>query len=345
MAGQVLLGYQIHAIAQRSHQRHVSRRINAADRFDRQRARDVMNRRPRKHRKAAVDLPDQLIDLLLEPPIGFDIPARRSSKQIVGYVAGPFGIFLEQPLEGSQALRQALRVIEPVDGDDDLVGLAVLAEQRRLGQRELGQLLVHVMAPPGAALSRSFLSGRAFRAQRGVVAAPRPLAALLFDAAAHGPSQARTGRAAIEVVVDADRERVDGRCVALIHGDAPGLIHLDIQQLLHAGFEVLYKVHGMEAQQVRAKHASEDVAALGQRAEYLRAGEGHMQEPADGDVAEALAQHVGQQHQVIVLHPHRVALVNQGGEGVGEELIDLAVSLPGIGVEHGFVREIVQQRP
>ena len=121
---------------------------------------------------------------------------------------------------------------------------------------------------------------------------------------------ARVGR--LEVVgVDpdrADRDRddaprvLDARRVALEPEDA----RADDE-------EVRDVVEVVERDEVGAEHAVEQRLAHGQDAVELGRRERALEEEAARDAGEALAQHRGQQHELVVVHEHEVALIKREG--------------------------------
>ena len=74
-----------------------------------------------------------------------------------------------------------------------------------------------------------------------------------------------------------------------------------------------------------------------------------MQEEADLDVllavANLLAEHLRQQHQVIVVHPDQISILHFLGNGLGEEAVRFFIRLPGRLVERNFAWVVVEERP
>jgi hypothetical protein len=74
-----------------------------------------------------------------------------------------------------------------------------------------------------------------------------------------------------------------------------------------------------------------------------------VQEEANLDillaVTDLLAQHLRQQHEVIVMHPDQIAILDFLGNGLGEKAIGLLVCFPGGLVKCNLTWVIMKQRP
>mmetsp|Transcript_8934 Transcript_8934/g.25231 ORF Transcript_8934/g.25231 Transcript_8934/m.25231 type:complete len:258 (+) Transcript_8934:2012-2785(+) len=98
---------------------------------------------------------------------------------------------------------------------------------------------------------------------------------------------------------------------------------------LHARInEVPHVVEHVEANQVRVEEALDELQAPGEGAVDLGRREGRVQEPADVAVRLRLAQHLGDEHQVVVVHPHVVVVLVHLQDRLREELVRLLVGLP-----------------
>lgn len=74
-----------------------------------------------------------------------------------------------------------------------------------------------------------------------------------------------------------------------------------------------------------------------------------MEEEADADVllgvANLLAEHLGEEHEVVVVDPDEVAVLDVFDDGLGEEAVDFLVGAPGGLVEGDLTGMIVEEGP
>ena len=70
-----------------------------------------------------------------------------------------------------------------------------------------------------------------------------------------------------------------------------------------------------------------------------------MQEKADGSLGPPGFDHPWQQHQMIIMNPQDVVGSDNVFQRIAEDLIDLLVLLPVLGVIFGESRKVVKQRP
>jgi hypothetical protein len=123
----------------------------------------------------------------------------------------------------------------------------------------------------------------------------------------------------------------------------------DLQDTRAAAEEVARIVVGVEADQVALEHTAEDLVSDGEDAVDLGAGEGCVQEEADLDVllgvANLLAQHLGHEHEVVVVHPDHVVVLHVLRDRLGEQAVGLHVCLPGRLVEGNLTGVVVEERP
>lgn len=74
-----------------------------------------------------------------------------------------------------------------------------------------------------------------------------------------------------------------------------------------------------------------------------------MQEESDLDIllaiTDLLAQHLRQQHEMVIMHPDQIAILDFLRDGLCEKAICLLVSFPGRFVEGDFAGVVVEQRP
>ena len=136
----VLLGDQVHAVAQRRHEHHVAGAVEGDELVERQRLVQVVDRRIAEPAVHAVDLADELLDLAPLVLVVLDALARRRGDLHHHAALGVERAVVEQRLVRPQALADALRVVEAVD-----------AEQHDLRLAEAGAVAVRALAgrPPG----------------------------------------------------------------------------------------------------------------------------------------------------------------------------------------------------
>ena len=101
----------------------------------------------------------------------------------------------------------------------------------------------------------------------------------------------------------------------------------------------------METDQVGPDDPLQQLAPPGQQPEELVRWEGNVQKEANLRVGQLLADHAGQQHQLIVVDPDAVVWFDYLEQGVAEAPVDPHVGLPEILVVYRVVGEIVEQRP
>lgn len=74
-----------------------------------------------------------------------------------------------------------------------------------------------------------------------------------------------------------------------------------------------------------------------------------MQEPAGGDVdmhlLGPLSQHEWQQHEVVVMHPDVIAVLEVRHDGICKGLVRFTVRKHGVVVEADLIELVVEQRP
>lgn len=108
-------------------------------------------------------------------------------------------------------------------------------------------------------------------------------------------------------------------------------------------------VVGVETNQIAMQHAQEKLVPDRQNTIDLTAGERSVQEEANLDilltVANLLAQHLGQQHEVIIMHPDQITVLDLLRNRLGEQPIRLLVCFPCGLVECDLTGVVVEQRP
>ena len=175
---------------------------------------------------------------------------------------------LEQRAERAQSQADALRVVEPVDAEQD-----------------------HLR-----------------------VAEPRPD---LGDALAGGAS----GGDLLDLVdVDRDREHAELDRPTVEHDDVVALGH--VEELIGRGGEVGHTARGLEADQIAAEQALDDLGSPRQPGEQLERRERDVEEESDRQVGPPFAEHRRHQLQVVVVDPHGGVRRRHVGQLRGEPLVD-----------------------
>ena len=109
--------------------------------------------------------------------------------------------------------------------------------------------------------------------------------------------------------------------------------------------EVLRGTGQLEPDQVGAEQALEDLPTPRQLLEQLGRREGDVQVEADAQVRPQGPQHLRDQLQLVVVHPHGGALGGQRRGLLGEPLVDPDVGVPPLAVELRLGDEVVVERP
>ena len=134
----VLLGHQVHAIAQRRHQTHVGGAEQPHHRAPVIALVQVADRRPVQLGEMAVDMAGMALQLTADVLVGDHVRPRRRRDLHELHRPVMLGEMLQQLLERLEALYQPLRVVEAVDADDGLVGHALDAARDELAPRAIG---------------------------------------------------------------------------------------------------------------------------------------------------------------------------------------------------------------
>lgn len=105
----------------------------------------------------------------------------------------------------------------------------------------------------------------------------------------------------------------------------------------------------MEANQVAVQDAQKELVSHRQNSVDLAGREWGVQKEADLDVlfarTDLLAQHLRQEHQVIVMYPDQITITYFLRHRLCEQSIGFLVGLPGGFVKGDFTRMVVEQRP
>jgi hypothetical protein len=91
-------------------------------------------------------------------------------------------------------------------------------------------------------------------------------------------------------------------------------------------------IRRLESHEIRGQYSPQEGLPHAQTAEDLARRECDVEKKADDDVracGEALTQELREQHEVVVVHKHDVAVLVRGGDGVGESCVDGDVLGPG----------------
>ena len=147
--------------------------------------------------------------------------------------------------------------------------------------------------------------------------------------------------------VDADGEGADAhrpKAVLVGHVD-PISTRIERHQATGRREEVECAVVGLEAHEIGAEQALQDLAPPRKLGEELDRWERDVEEEADPQVRARVAQHLRDQLQLVVMHPHRRTLGRELGRLRGEQGIHLAVGhVLGTVIRRCYDR-IVIQRP
>ncbi len=162
--------------------------------------------------------------------------------------------------------------------------------------------------------------------------------------AARAMTSGRRASSSKLVDVDRDRERrgAHGPLVGQVDQLAVGLVTDPLADEPH---EVLGAAGQLEADEVGAEQALEDLAAPGQLLEQLGRREGDVQEEADVEVGPELAQHLRDELELVVVHPDGGALRRPVGGMGGEPPVDGDVGVPPLAVELRLRHRVVVERP
>jgi hypothetical protein len=105
-------------------------------------------------------------------------------------------------------------------------------------------------------------------------------------------------------------------------------------------------VVGVEANEVAMQDTKQEGFSDRQNPVDLTAGKGGVEEEANLDVllavANLFAKHLGKQHQVIVVDPDHISVLNIADDRFGEEPVYLAVCAPGRLVEGDLTGVVVE---
>jgi hypothetical protein len=115
LRGDELLGDQVHAVAQRRHERDVGEPIELRQHVLVVGSIEVANWHPVGVAEAAIDPADQPLHALAQLGVIGNLRTRRNRDLQKCDAATPFRAAIEQPLKRLEALGDALGVVEPID--------------------------------------------------------------------------------------------------------------------------------------------------------------------------------------------------------------------------------------
>ena len=174
---------------------------------------------------------------------------------------------------------------------------------------------------------------------RGLPSASRISAARARRPRASGPAP-RSPATSIEI---GNAAGAHGAAVGQVDQVAVGLV---ADPLADQADEVLRAAGQLEADQVGAEQALEDLAPPRQLREQLGRRERDVQEEADPQVGPQLAQHLRHQLQLVVVHPDGRVLGGAASAAVlGEAPVDRDVGVPPLAVELRLGDHVVVERP
>lgn len=108
-------------------------------------------------------------------------------------------------------------------------------------------------------------------------------------------------------------------------------------------------VVGMEPNQVAMQDTEQQLVPDWENSVDLAAREGRMEEEADLDIllaiADLLTQHLREEHQVIIMHPDQVAILNFLRNRFGEKTVGLLVCFPGGLVKGNLTGMVMEEGP
>ena len=119
LRGDVFLGDEVHAVAQRRYQTHPSHAIERGQRCARVGAVDITDRRPGWLAMTAIDLTDKRADRLIQVGVFGYLGARFRRHLEISHLAALFRIGVEEVSEGLDAMGDALRVVKTIDAKDE----------------------------------------------------------------------------------------------------------------------------------------------------------------------------------------------------------------------------------
>ncbi len=313
LGGHVLLGDQVHPVAERGDEHDVGREAERHHLLLGVPVVQVADGRVADGPVVAVDPPDRELDLVAQLLVRLHPLAARARDLHERGVLDRDASLGEELAERLQAVADALRVVQPVDAQQDRLRVAEVGADLAgalLDGRVLGHLLVAARVDRDRVVLRDDLAGAEL---------------------AHGLRRLGAG----------DGER-DAAAHGHVDGGSAGRVP---EEPADRAREVARVGHALEADDVRAEQPLDDLRAPRQLRVDAVGRERDVVEEADGEVRALLAQHLRHELQLVVLHPHRGA--GRGGlrGRVGEALVHLHVGVPPLAVVARLRDDVVVQRP
>jgi hypothetical protein len=320
--GHVLLGHEVHAVAERGHEHDVGGQVERDHLLAGVAVVQVADGLVADGGVVAVQAPDGQLDVVAEHLVGahpLATGARDLHERHVLHVELAVG---QELAEGLQPMADPLGVVEAVDAEHHDRGVAeALADLLRPGLdvRPAGKLLV---------------AGGVDRDREG-----------LGHDRAHELLGAGLGAL--------DRAHLDGGDAVLGagrllvgHGHVDhGALGLVAEQPPHGAREVARVGRALEADDVGAEQPLDDLGAPRELGVDPVGRERDVVEEADREIRPLLAEHLRHELQLVVLHPHRPALGGHQCGAVGEATVDLHVALPPLPMVGGRRDHVVVERP
>ncbi len=102
----------------------------------------------------------------------------------------------------------------------------------------------------------------------------------------------------------------------------------------------------MKSHQIRAQDPAQELVSPGQDSKHVRRGPRDVEKEADPRPRQNLAEHAGNQRQLVIVDPDQVAVLILGSDRFSEALIDAPVGGPAVfRFELHLVEQVVEERP
>lgn len=108
-------------------------------------------------------------------------------------------------------------------------------------------------------------------------------------------------------------------------------------------------VIGMESYKVTMKDPEQQLIADRQNPIDLATGEGSVEEEPDFDIVlgvpNLFSKHFGEQHQVIVVYPNQISILNFLRDSFGEQAVGFFICVPCRFIKRDFSGMVMKERP